>query len=97
LVNRFTERYRTEGRRNVRSREVWILKVEISVLKKKRECESEEGEGDTRERVIDRRVSARLVSYKTCRVLVSSAPYSTPWCAHVHVYTEGAKEHGVLQ
>jgi hypothetical protein len=33
-------------RRNVRSREVWILKVESLVLKK-RECERDEG--DTRE------------------------------------------------
>jgi hypothetical protein len=36
LVNQFTERYRTGGR-NVRSREVRILKVESLVLKKKRE------------------------------------------------------------
>jgi hypothetical protein len=31
----------------MRSREVQILKVESLVLKKKRECEREEGEGDT--------------------------------------------------
>jgi hypothetical protein len=36
------------GRRKVRSREVQIMKVESSVLKKT-ECEREEGEGDTRE------------------------------------------------
>jgi hypothetical protein len=28
---------------------MWILKVESLVLKKKRECEREEGEGDTHE------------------------------------------------
>jgi hypothetical protein len=50
LVNRFTERYRTGGRRRLRSREVRILKVE-SLVMKKRECEREEGEGDTRERL----------------------------------------------
>jgi hypothetical protein len=33
----------------VRSRKVWNLKVESSVLKKKRECEREEEEWDTRE------------------------------------------------
>jgi hypothetical protein len=33
----------------VRSREVQILKVESLMLKKKRECEIEEGEWDTRE------------------------------------------------
>jgi hypothetical protein len=33
----------------VRSREVRILKIESLVLKKKRECEREEEEGDTRE------------------------------------------------
>jgi hypothetical protein len=49
LVNRFTERYRTGGHQMVRSREVWILKIESLVLKKKRECESEEGEGDIHE------------------------------------------------
>jgi hypothetical protein len=44
------ERYRAEGRRKVRSREVWILKVESLVLKKKkRECERDEVEGDIRE------------------------------------------------
>jgi hypothetical protein len=48
LVNRLTERYRTRGRWKVRSMEVQILKVESLVLKKKRECEREEG-GDTRE------------------------------------------------
>jgi hypothetical protein len=31
----------------VRLIEVWILKVESLVLKKKRECEREKGEGDT--------------------------------------------------
>jgi hypothetical protein len=35
------------GRRKVRSREVQILKVESLVLKKKRECERREEEGDT--------------------------------------------------
>jgi hypothetical protein len=39
----------TGGRRKVRSREVQILKVESLVLKKKRECKQEEGEGNTRE------------------------------------------------
>jgi hypothetical protein len=48
LVNRFMERYRTGRRQKERSREVRILKVESLVLKK-RECEREEGEGDTRE------------------------------------------------
>jgi hypothetical protein len=51
-------------------------------LKKKRECEIEKGEGDIRE---------------TCRMSASLVPYSTPWCAHVHVYTESAKEPNVLQ
>jgi hypothetical protein len=36
----------------VRLREVWILKIESLVLKKKRECEQEEGEGDTREELL---------------------------------------------
>jgi hypothetical protein len=49
LVNQFTERYRTGGRRKVRSRGKQILKVENLVLKKNRKCEREEGEGDTRE------------------------------------------------
>jgi hypothetical protein len=45
------EIYRTagEGGQKVRSREVRILKVESLMLKKKRECEKKEGEGDTRE------------------------------------------------
>jgi hypothetical protein len=34
---------RIRGRQKVRSREVQILKVERLVLKKKRECEREEG------------------------------------------------------
>jgi hypothetical protein len=34
-VNRFTERYRTKGRRRVRSRNARIL-----LLKKKKECEA---------------------------------------------------------
>jgi hypothetical protein len=33
----------------VRSKEMQILKVESLVLKKNRECEREEGEGDTHE------------------------------------------------
>jgi hypothetical protein len=41
------ERYRTGGRRKVRSREVHILKVESLMLKKKREYEREEGEENT--------------------------------------------------
>jgi hypothetical protein len=50
LVNGFMERYiGSRGRQKVRSRVVWILKVESLVLKKKRECERDEGEGDTRE------------------------------------------------
>jgi hypothetical protein len=50
LVNGFMERYiASRGRQKVRSRVVWILKVESLVLKKKRECERDEGEGDTRE------------------------------------------------
>jgi hypothetical protein len=49
LVNRFTKRYKTRGHRNVRWREVQILKVESLVLKKKRECEREEEEKDTHE------------------------------------------------
>jgi hypothetical protein len=49
-VNRFTERYRTEERRNVRSREVPSLVIESLMLKKKREYEREE-EGDTRKRL----------------------------------------------
>jgi hypothetical protein len=44
LVNRFTERFRTEGRRRVRSKEGQFLE-ENFVSKKKRECEREE-EGD---------------------------------------------------
>jgi hypothetical protein len=44
-VNRFTERFRIEGRRRVRSREVWILEEKNFVLKKKRECEREKEEG----------------------------------------------------
>jgi hypothetical protein len=36
----------------VRLREVWILKIESLVLKKKRECEQAEGEGDTREELL---------------------------------------------
>jgi hypothetical protein len=47
LVNRFTVRYRTEKRTNVRSREVMSLVIESYVLKKKRECEREEEEGST--------------------------------------------------
>jgi hypothetical protein len=47
LVNRFTEKYKTGGRQKLRSREVQILKVESLVLKKKRECERDEGEEDT--------------------------------------------------
>jgi hypothetical protein len=35
----------------VRLKEVQILKVESLVLKQKRECKREEGEGDTRERL----------------------------------------------
>jgi hypothetical protein len=42
LVNRFTKRYRTEKRRNMRSREVVSLVIESLVLKKKRECVREE-------------------------------------------------------
>jgi ribosomal protein L20A (L18A) len=38
------ERYKIGGRQKVRSSEVQILKVESSVLKKKREYEREEGE-----------------------------------------------------
>jgi hypothetical protein len=37
LLNRFTERYRTEERRNVRSRLVLSLVIENLVLTKKRE------------------------------------------------------------
>jgi hypothetical protein len=36
----------------VRLREVWILKIESLVLKKKRECEQAEGEGETREELL---------------------------------------------
>jgi hypothetical protein len=49
LVNRFTERYKTGGRQKLKSREVQILKVESLVLKKKRECERDEGEEDIHE------------------------------------------------
>jgi hypothetical protein len=48
-VNRFTERYRTDELKNVRSREVSSLVIENLVLKKKRECEREKEEADTRE------------------------------------------------
>jgi hypothetical protein len=48
LVNQFTERYETKGRRRVRSREGQNFVVENFVLKKKRECERERGT-DTRE------------------------------------------------
>jgi hypothetical protein len=41
LVNQFTERYETKGRRRVRSREGQNFMVENFVLKKKRECERE--------------------------------------------------------
>jgi hypothetical protein len=44
LVNRFTERFRIEGRHRVRSKEVQFLEEENFVLKKKRECEMEEEE-----------------------------------------------------
>jgi hypothetical protein len=37
LVNQFTKRYRTEERRNVRSREVLYLVITSLVLSKKRE------------------------------------------------------------
>jgi hypothetical protein len=47
-VNRFTERYRTEKQRKVRSREVPSLVIESLMSKKKRECEREE-EGGTHE------------------------------------------------
>jgi hypothetical protein len=43
-VNRFTERYRTDELKNVRSREVSSLVIENLVLKKKRECEREKEE-----------------------------------------------------
>jgi hypothetical protein len=36
LVNRFTERYRTEERRNVRSREVPSLVIEFDVEEEER-------------------------------------------------------------
>jgi hypothetical protein len=49
LVNRFIERYRTDGRPKVRSRAVSSLMMESLVLKKKRECETEKREEDTRE------------------------------------------------
>jgi hypothetical protein len=39
------------GRRKVRSKEVRILKVESLVLKKKRECERDEREWNTYERL----------------------------------------------
>jgi hypothetical protein len=41
-VNRFTKRYRTEKRRNMRLREVVSLVIESLVLKKKRKCVREE-------------------------------------------------------
>jgi hypothetical protein len=44
LVNQFTERYETKGRRRVRSREGQNFMVENFVLKKKRECEREKEE-----------------------------------------------------
>jgi hypothetical protein len=47
MVNQFTERYRTGGRRSVRSREIHILVVERLLLKKKKECDGEEEEGGT--------------------------------------------------
>jgi hypothetical protein len=39
LVNQFTERFRTEVRRRVRSKEEQFLEEYNFVLKKKRECE----------------------------------------------------------
>jgi hypothetical protein len=45
LMNRFTERLRTRGCRRARSKEVRFLEEENFVLKKKRECEREKGEG----------------------------------------------------
>jgi hypothetical protein len=48
-MNRFIERYRTDGRLKVRSRAVLSLMVESLVLKKKRECETEKGEENTHE------------------------------------------------
>jgi hypothetical protein len=77
LVNRFIERYRTDGRPKVRSRAVSSLMVESLVLKKKRECEMEKGEEDTRG-VIDKRTSAMLAPYKICMVSFLLAPYSPP-------------------
>jgi hypothetical protein len=50
-VNRFIERYRTGGRRRVRSREVQIFVLDMLLLKKKKECEEEEEEGNTLEEV----------------------------------------------
>jgi hypothetical protein len=44
LVNQFTERYETKGRRRVRSREGQNFVVENFVLKKKREYEREKDE-----------------------------------------------------
>jgi hypothetical protein len=41
LVNRFIKRYKTRGRRMVRSRNVRILVVESFILKK-RECKRDE-------------------------------------------------------
>jgi hypothetical protein len=47
-MNRFTERYRTGGRRRVRSREIRILMVERLLLKKKNsEYKREKEEGGT--------------------------------------------------
>jgi hypothetical protein len=57
----------------MRSKEVWILKVESFMLKKKIECESAEWAN---------------APYKT---------YSSPLCAHVHVYTDDTKEPDILQ
>jgi hypothetical protein len=44
LVNQFTERYETKGRRRVRSREGQNFVVENFVLKKKREYERKKKE-----------------------------------------------------
>jgi hypothetical protein len=50
-MNRFTKRFRSRGRRRVRSKEGQFLEEENFVLKKKRECEREEEEEETREGV----------------------------------------------
>jgi hypothetical protein len=76
LVNWFTERFRTGGRQSVRLKEGQFL--ENFVLKKKRECERDEEEGDPW-KVIGRRAPSMMTPYKQSRTTVSISPYNTPW------------------